>query len=124
MLKVMHTRRRDLLPKVIPNTRIFTWGYDVDLSNIFSVAGQATVFQHAGSLMIDLANVRTLSKCVSQCVFGSSGANVRPTQKNRPIIFIAHSLGGVIVKDVRYIFYYFGTWINKYDRCSMPHALR
>lgn len=75
---------KELLPKVVPQTRIFTWGYDVDINHLFSSASQATVFQHAGTLLSDLANKRT--------------SNV---EKRRPLIFIAHSLGGIVVKDVR-----------------------
>lgn len=75
---------KELLPKVVPQTRIMTWGYDVDINHLFSSASQATVFQHAGSLLLDLANKRTSD-----------------IERRRPIIFIAHSLGGIVVKDVR-----------------------
>jgi hypothetical protein len=76
----------DLLPQTLPGARIFTWGYDVDVDRAFSSASTATVFQHASALLSDLADVR-----------------MDETEKKRPIIFIAHSLGGIVVKDVSYL---------------------
>ena len=52
---------KELLPRAVPQTRIYTWGYDVDINHVFSNASQATVFQHAGTLLSDIANTRTLS---------------------------------------------------------------
>lgn len=75
---------RDLLPQKLPDCRILTWGYDVDIDHALSSASTATVFQHANNLLSDLADVRILEE-----------------EKARPIIFVAHSLGGIVVKDVR-----------------------
>ena len=69
---------RDLLPGRFLNFRIFTWGYDVDIDH-----PSATVFQHAANLLSDLCDVRTPSEAES-----------------RPLFFVAHSLGGIVVKDV------------------------
>jgi hypothetical protein len=51
---------KELLPRAIPQTRIYTWGYDADINHVFSTASasQATVFQHAGTLLSDIANKR------------------------------------------------------------------
>ena len=73
---------RDLLPKVLPRARIMTWGYDVQIEHIFSQVSKATVFQHAETLLLDIS---TLRRSVAD--------------KTRPIIFIAHSLGGIVVKE-------------------------
>ncbi|KAH8897670.1 hypothetical protein GQ53DRAFT_837506 [Thozetella sp. PMI_491] len=73
---------RDLLPKILAHVRIFTWGYDVQVQNLFSSASKATVFQHAETLLLDVASVRTT-----------------PSERSRPIIFAAHSLGGIVVKE-------------------------
>lgn len=73
---------RDLLPKTVNAARIFTWGYDVQVQNLFSSASKATVFQHAETLLLDVISVRTTSM-----------------ERNRPIIFVAHSLGGIVVKE-------------------------
>jgi hypothetical protein len=56
---------QDVLPTAIPETRIYTWGYDVDINHVFSFASQDTVFQHAQSLLSDLANERTSDDDVS-----------------------------------------------------------
>lgn len=49
---------KELLPKDLPLSRIYTWGYDVDINHIFWSAGQATVFQHSRTLLSHLADVR------------------------------------------------------------------
>ncbi|KAI4159715.1 MAG: hypothetical protein LQ342_006330 [Letrouitia transgressa] len=59
---------QQLLPKVIPSTRIFTWGYDADIDGFLASASQNT----QGNLFM---------------------------QKAIPLIFVAHNLGGIIVKD-------------------------
>jgi hypothetical protein len=73
---------QDLLPSVLPRAKIYTWGYDVDINHIFKSTGQASVFQHAGTLLTDIADER-----------------ISPAEKSRPLIFVAHSLGGIVVKD-------------------------
>lgn len=72
-----------LLPEVIPNTRIWTWGYDADIDGFWSSASQNTVSQHATNLLSDVADL------------------IESKDYNLPIIFVVHSLGGLIVKAVR-----------------------
>jgi len=72
-----------MLPKVVPNTKIWTWGYDADIDSFWSSASQNTVAQHAANLLSDVADLLETRGC------------------NLPIILIAHSLGGLIVKAVR-----------------------
>ena len=71
---------RDLLPTEIPTARIITWGYDVRIESLLTETSKATVFQHAETLLGDLAMLR-------------------PSPTALPIIFVAHSLGGIVVKD-------------------------
>lgn len=73
---------QSLLPAVVPDSQIFTWGYDADVGGIFSSAGQSTIHELAGSLLSDLANLRDT-----------------PSRRVIPLIFVVHSLGGIIVKD-------------------------
>ncbi|KAK0512960.1 hypothetical protein JMJ35_004977 [Cladonia borealis] len=73
---------RDLLPSRFPDFRIFTWGYDVDIDHAFSGTSTATVFQHAANLLSDLCDVR-----------------ISGDAESRPLFFVAHSLGGIVVKD-------------------------
>ena len=74
----------DFLPQAIPDCRIASWGYNVDLRVTRRSTSTATVFDHARTLLSDLADVR-----------------VTEDERKRPIIFVAHSLGGIVVKDVR-----------------------
>ncbi|KAF2496698.1 hypothetical protein BU16DRAFT_560021 [Lophium mytilinum] len=71
---------KDLLPKVCNNARILTWGYDAQVTKGWWSAGanKNTVYQHGESLVNDLPRHRDLE---------------------RPIIWIAHSLGGIVVKE-------------------------
>ena len=73
---------RDLLPQVFPQARILTWGYNVQLKHMLTSTSKESIFQHAGVLLSDLALLRTSS-----------------ADKQKKLIFIAHSLGGIVVKD-------------------------
>jgi hypothetical protein len=45
-----------LLPEDCPNTRIFTWGYDSDISKFFSgSANKNNIFAHSRDLLEDLS---------------------------------------------------------------------
>ncbi|KAL8990156.1 MAG: hypothetical protein Q9169_008195 [Polycauliona sp. 2 TL-2023] len=71
---------RDLLPDVVSDVRILTWGYDADIDK-FGSASQSTIHQHAGNLLLDIANLRDNNECYM-----------------KPITFVVHSLGGIVVK--------------------------
>ncbi|KAG8854496.1 hypothetical protein FRB91_003453, partial [Serendipita sp. 411] len=70
---------KDLLPDDIPKARILTYGYDADTRS-FSRTSTQTIFHHAEAFAEDLSRLR------------------RATDPKRPIIFLAHSLGGIILK--------------------------
>ena len=73
---------RDLLPLDFPQARILAFGYDSRVTKGFrEQANKNNVFAHAQDLLCALAASRQT--------------------EGRPLIFIAHSLGGIIVKDVR-----------------------
>ncbi|KAK3987712.1 hypothetical protein QBC44DRAFT_331101 [Cladorrhinum sp. PSN332] len=70
---------RELLGEDLEDTRVITWGYDASIAKFFQQASQEGIFGHAGTLLDDLARVRV----------GIA----------RPIIFVCHSLGGLVVKE-------------------------
>ncbi|PVF97304.1 hypothetical protein CPB86DRAFT_707261 [Serendipita vermifera] len=69
---------KDLLPLDIPNVRILTYGYDSDTCR-FTHTSTQSIFCHAETFVEDLILAR----------------NANP---EKPIIFVAHSLGGIILK--------------------------
>ena len=73
----------DFLPASCPNARVFTWGYGT-LADKKSRRPQGDIFAHAGELLLELASTRA--------ALGAGGP--------RPIVFVAHSTGGVLVKEV------------------------
>ena len=87
---------RDLLPYAFPQARILTWGYDVQLKHMLTSTSKDSIFHHAGVLLSDLALLRTSS-----------------ADKQRNLIFIAHSLGGIVVKDALSRSRNETTWINE-----------
>ncbi|KAF1844989.1 uncharacterized protein K460DRAFT_354850 [Cucurbitaria berberidis CBS 394.84] len=73
---------RDLLAQELPNVRILTFGYDADIVGVLNTAGSNTIRDHGKSLAQDLSMRR-----------------VRTQTNDRPIIFVAHSLGGLVVEQ-------------------------
>jgi len=59
------------------------WGYDSRVMQFFGPVGQGSIHDHANELNNDLARER-----------------VRQHQIFRPLVFFAHSLGGLVVKSV------------------------
>ena len=71
---------QDLLRVAIPDVRIYTWGYDADINSLSS-SSRNTIHQHARNLLSDLVDLRAESE-----------------NHQKPLIFVVHSLGGIIVK--------------------------
>ncbi|KAI1214744.1 uncharacterized protein F4807DRAFT_7560 [Annulohypoxylon truncatum] len=70
---------RDFLKDDLKKARIITWGYDANIANAFSYASRESLFGHANTLLNDLARLRR--------------------GITRPIIFVCHSFGGLVVKE-------------------------
>lgn len=77
---------RDLLPERIPRARVWTWGYD----------SRTHTRSHR-----DYLTTKKLYDHGRELVFDLEGARREDDSHQRPIIFIAHSLGGIVVKNVR-----------------------
>ena len=67
---------RDLLPDDVPGARIFTYGYP---SHVLCSTSTAGVSDYAGTLLAHIESRRVVNE-------------------PRPIIFVAHSLGGIVCK--------------------------
>ncbi|KAK4196100.1 hypothetical protein QBC40DRAFT_287873 [Triangularia verruculosa] len=71
-----------LVPTAIPNSRVLTYGYDVEIRHHFPLHPHIAWHDHAKGLVVSLEAARHTED-----------------EKTRPIIFIAHSLGGIIIKE-------------------------
>ncbi|KAK0750679.1 hypothetical protein B0T18DRAFT_409408 [Schizothecium vesticola] len=71
-----------LLKNDVPKTRIVTFGYDADIAHFFATASQNCIRNHANNLANAVAQVRE-----------------RTETEERPIIFVTHSLGGLVFED-------------------------
>jgi alpha-beta hydrolase superfamily lysophospholipase len=79
---------QDLLPKKVSQARIITYGYDSRTHSSEHLTRQ-TLYGHATNFVSRLSLYREETET-----------------ERRPIIFIAHSLGGIIVKSVSIFSFY------------------
>lgn len=54
---------------MIPNTKIFSYGYDADVDGVLLSAGQNTIHQNAQNLLSDLADLRNSPSEVGRVAF-------------------------------------------------------
>ncbi|KAK4450166.1 Alpha/Beta hydrolase protein [Podospora aff. communis PSN243] len=71
-----------LLKNDVPKARIVTFGYDADIAHFFATASQNCIRNHAINLANAVAQLRE-----------------RTETEDRPIIFVTHSLGGLVFED-------------------------
>ena len=71
---------RDLVPESLPNARVLVYGYDTNVRHALGAPiSQNTVYDIALDLLVSLEAERRLQQ--------------------RPLLFVAHSLGGIVVKE-------------------------
>ncbi|KAJ8115774.1 hypothetical protein OPT61_g2667 [Boeremia exigua] len=74
---------KDLLARDdLPSMRVLSYGYDADVAHFWAMGSQNRIGEHAGNLVNALAHLR-------------NGSDT----EGRPIVFIAHSLGGIVTED-------------------------
>lgn len=73
---------KDLLPNALPAAAVFSWGYDANAAKFMGSVSLNTVYQHARNPLNDVSSLRKT-----------------PSYEKLPMIFVAHSLGGLVVKD-------------------------
>lgn len=72
---------RDFLSKQIPDARVLTYGYKAEILSTSGESSSDRILPHALTLIADLHADRQLADAIS-----------------RPIIFICHGMGGILVK--------------------------
>ena len=75
----------DLLGPDLQNARIMTYGYDARIATLLNRTADGSIFTIAQDLVTRLELSRQSDE-----------------MEDVPIIFVAHSLGGLVVKDVHY----------------------
>ncbi|KAB5515379.1 P-loop containing nucleoside triphosphate hydrolase protein, partial [Coniochaeta sp. 2T2.1] len=71
-----------LLPSELPTARVLTFGYDAYVADWRGVVSQSRIKDHAWNLLTSLASYRD-----------------RDDTYERPIVFVCHSLGGLVCED-------------------------
>ncbi|KGO77979.1 hypothetical protein PITC_025070 [Penicillium italicum] len=95
---------QDLLPDDMPNIRVLSWGYS--LTTEANSHGKISQQKLSEQLVYDLWEWRSSTNVKTQLTKPENKNSLILTEAtqtvNRPIVFIAHSLGGPIVKSVSF----------------------
>ena len=92
---------RDLLPSKLPGARILAWQYDSDVTNARHLM-RSTLYSNADALINELSDIRQRTKSAK-----------------RPIIFLGHSLGGLLIKSAL-----IRSAVDRLEDNSKPGAIR
>jgi hypothetical protein len=94
----------DMLPHDIAKSRVLIFNYPASVTAIFGRTSSDTVLQHATTLVQELSadrQVRALNHILFLVFLRLADYLKLEKATERPIIFLCHSLGGIIVKRVR-----------------------
>ena len=86
----------------LSNFRVFAFGYDADVVNTWNPASKSRITNHAQDLLDALAGERYLSETVSYNERQNDNKCLKNKifeQNERMIIFIGHSLGGLVIQQ-------------------------
>lgn len=75
----------DLLPDLCCDARILTWGFRTRISDGHLVPGQLDIFSRGRELLSDGNDLL---------------ASYREHGQRREVVFVAHSTGGIVIKEV------------------------
>jgi hypothetical protein len=89
---------RDLLPKALPNVRIMTFGYNARFKNF---TAQQDLRSIASKLLTELVDLRSSDEVFTESGYYHGNELTCGKEKSRPIVFVCHSLGGIVAKKVR-----------------------
>lgn len=91
---------RDLLPSSVGDVpiRVLTYGYDARVSAFTDGVGKDHIHHHAENLAARLYSNRSLSS-FNEPLAQSPDVAQSPRATTRPIVFVVHSLGGLVTKQ-------------------------
>ena len=88
---------RDLLPSFVPHARIATYSYESDWRR----ADVKTSLRKCGEQLLNVLYQNRSDEKVSKAVPNTHSSLLRIRQeRRRPLVFVGHSLGGLIIKQV------------------------
>jgi hypothetical protein len=88
-----------LLGDDIEVARILSFGYDADVAQIWGVTSQNRINNHAENMLGALAGLRERTGSVSTRPHYQLNTCANESQENRKVLFVAHSLGGLVTEN-------------------------